>query len=203
MKLYFLFLLMATVTVMSPGPGVVMTLTNALNYGWRETFGGILGIACGALVVAAFSATSAGVVLATSATAFMVMKFVGVAYLAYLGIRLWRAPAFTIGANRASAGSVRRRFIEGVSLQFTNPKAIIFFLAVFPQFIDRGQGYIAQFFALVISYATLVIVIHSLYAAFAQRSRMWFSSKIGGKLGARMAGTLFILFAVVLAVSKQ
>ena len=69
MKHYSLFLLVASVTVLSPGPGVVMSLTNALRYGLRGTFGGILGIAVGALMVAAISATSLGVLLATSALA--------------------------------------------------------------------------------------------------------------------------------------
>jgi homoserine/homoserine lactone efflux protein len=77
--LYLLFLFMAAATVLSPGPGVVMTLTNALRYGLRGTFGGILGIAVGALVVAATSATSLGVLLATSALAFTVLKLLGAA----------------------------------------------------------------------------------------------------------------------------
>src|SRR5688572_23458725 len=94
MKLYSLFLLMAAATVLSPGPGVVMTLTNSLRYGMKGTFGGILGIAFGALVVAAISATSLGMLLATSSVAFTVLKFIGAAYLVYLGIKLWRAPAF-------------------------------------------------------------------------------------------------------------
>lgn len=69
MKLYPLFLFMATLTVLSPGPGVIMTLTNSLRYGTKGTFGGILGISFGALVVAAISATSLGIVLAASALA--------------------------------------------------------------------------------------------------------------------------------------
>ena len=77
---------MATATVFSPGPGVVMTLTNSLRYGMKGTFGGILGIASGALGVAAVSATSVGVVLAASAVAFTVMKYIVAAYLVYLGI---------------------------------------------------------------------------------------------------------------------
>ena len=94
MKLYPVFLLMAFVTVLIPGPGVVMTLTNSLRYGFRGTFGGILGIAFGAFVVAAISSTSLGVILATSALAFTVLKFIGAAYLIYLGIKFWRSPPF-------------------------------------------------------------------------------------------------------------
>ena len=84
---WLLFVTVAALTVASPGPGVVMTLSNALRFGLRGAFSGILGIACGALVVAALSATSLGL-LATSATAFTAAKFAGAAYLLYLGIRL-------------------------------------------------------------------------------------------------------------------
>jgi threonine/homoserine/homoserine lactone efflux protein len=97
MKLYPLFLLMAAVTVFSPGPGVVMTLTNSLRHGLRGAFGGILGVSFGALVVAAISATSLGVILATSAVAFTTLKLMGAAYLVYLCIKLWRAPAILNG----------------------------------------------------------------------------------------------------------
>ena len=122
MKLYLLFLLMATATVFSPGPGVVMTLTNALRYGVRGTFGGILGIAFGALVVAAISATSLGVLLATSALAFTVLKFIGAGYLVYLGIRLWCAPPFKFTEQSAHEASFGMRFLEGLSLQMTNQR---------------------------------------------------------------------------------
>ncbi len=203
MKLYALFLLMATATVLSPGPGVVMTLTNSLRYGMRGTFGGILGIAIGALVVAAISATSLGVILATSALAFTVLKLLGAAYLVYLGIRLWRAPAVRFAEQPAHEASFLRRFFEGVSLQLTNPKAIFFFLSVFPQFIDRESNYAAQFVVLVLTYSSLVVVIHCSYALFAKRAKSWLTSERGGRAVNRAAGTTFVFFGAALATAKR
>ncbi|WP_137938361.1 LysE family transporter [Chitinivorax sp. B] len=203
MKLYSLFLLMATATVFSPGPGVVMTLTNALRYGMRGTLGGILGIACGALVVAAISATSVGVLLAASALAFTVLKFVGAAYLIYLGIRLWRAPAFQFTEQSAHHASFGRRFIEGLSLQLTNPKAIFFFLSVFPQFIDHNRSYPIQFATLVLTYSTLVIIIHCTYATCARRAKNWLVSERGGRIVNKAAGATFVAFGAALATTKR
>jgi threonine/homoserine/homoserine lactone efflux protein len=203
MELYLLFVLMAAVTVASPGPGVLMTLTNALHYGWRETFAGILGVATGALVVAGISATSVGVLLAASATAFMVLKYLGAAYLVYLGFRLFRSPGFTFAERDVQAGSIKRRFIEGITLQFTNPKAIFFFLSVFPQFIAPQSNYALQFAQLVLTYWALVVLIHCIYAAFAQKARSYFTSHAGGRLINRTAGSVFIVFGVLLALSKQ
>lgn len=203
MKLYLLFFLMAAATVLSPGPGVVMTLTNALRYGMRGTFGGILGIAFGALLVAAISATSLGVLLAASALAFTIMKFVGAAYLVYLGIRLWRAPPFKFGEQPAHEAGFRRRFIEGLSLQLTNPKAIFFFLSVFPQFIDPQMNYAGQFTALVLTYSSLVVVIHCTYALFAKRTKRWLTSERGGRAVNRAAGATLVCFGAALATAKR
>lgn len=203
MELYALFVLMAAATVLSPGPGVVMTLTNALRYGLRGTFGGILGVATGALVVAALSATSLGVLLATSATAFTVIKWVGAAYLVYLGIRLWRASPFHFSAVDAHDANFGKRFVEGLTLQFTNPKAIFFFLSVLPQFIDARQPYAWQFAVLVGTYSALVVVIHCAYALFAQRAKGWLSSASGGRLVNRAAGTMFMCFGAALAMAKR
>lgn len=203
MKLYPLFLLMATATVLSPGPGVVMTLTNSLRYGMRSTFGGILGVAFGALVVAAISATSVGVVLATSAVAFTILKFIGAAYLIYLGVRAWRAPAFRFAEQATHEASFGKRFLEGISLQLTNPKAIFFFLSVFPQFIDPSLHYAGQFSLLVLTYSALVIVIHCAYAFFARRAKNWLTSDKGGRAVSKAAGATFVCFGAALATAQK
>lgn len=197
---------MATATVFSPGPGVLMTLSNALRYGLRGTIGGIFGIAFGALVVAAISATSVGIVLATSAFAFTIMKFIGAAYLIYLGIRLWRAEPFNLaapGADAAPGAGFGRRFAEGLSLQLTNPKAIFFFLSVFPQFIQPELSYAGQFTLLVLTYSALVVVIHCLYALSARHARGWLTSARGGRLLNRIGGATFVFFGAALVMARR
>lgn len=203
MKLYPLFLLMAALTVLSPGPGVVMTLTNSVRFGFKGTFGGILGISFGALVVATVSATSLGILLAASAVAFTIIKFAGAAYLAYLGIRLWRAPALQITETADGESGFGKRFLEGLSLQLTNPKAIFFFLSVFPQFIDPELDYFAQFAVQVLTYSSLVVVIHCLYALFAQSARAWLSSERVGTAVNRTGGAILVFFGAALAFSKR
>ena len=203
MKLYPLFLLMAMATVLSPGPGVVMTLTNSLRYGMKGTFSGILGISFGALVVAAISATSLGVVLAASALAFTILKFIGAAYLVYLGIKLWCAPAYQIKEQPILEANAGRRFFEGLSLQLTNPKAIFFFLSVFPQFIDSSMDYSIQFTVQVLTYSSLVVVIHCLYALFAQRAKLWLTSERGGRTINKVGGATFVFFGAALATVKK
>lgn len=180
-----------------------MTLTNSIRYGVAGTLPGILGIALGALVVAAVSATSAGVILATSALAFTVMKYIGAAYLFYLGIKMWRAPAYKYTEREARDAHFGRRLTEGLALQVTNPKAIFFFLSVFPQFIDPADNYVRQFVVLVISYSSLVVIIHCFYALTAQRAKSWLTSEKGGRVVNKAGGATFMFFGAALATAKR
>ena len=177
---YLLFVVIAIATVLSPGPGVMLTLTNAIRFGVSGAFGGILGIAFGTFIVAGISATSLGIVLATSATAFSIMKFIGAAYLIYLGVKLWRSPVTEMEEATAAARSRKLQFLEGLTLQLTNPKAVFFFLSVFPQFIDYSTEFVGQFALLVVTYSALVVAIHLLYARLARSARGWLSSEKGG-----------------------
>ncbi len=201
--LYPLFVAMAAATILSPGPGVLMTLTNALRGGARAAFAGVCGIACGAAVVAAISATSIGVLLATSATAFSVMKLIGAGYLIYLGVRAWRAPPHRFEATVSTPVSARRRFSEGLSLQITNPKAVFFFLSVFPQFIEARAAFLPQFALLVATYGALILIIHGGYALTARRASRWLSSTRGGLWMNRISGAAFVCFGAAMATARR
>lgn len=203
MENYLLFLVIAIITVISPGPGVVLTLTNTLRFGLTSTVGSILGIATGTFIVAGVSATSLGIVLMTSSVAFSAMKWIGAAYLIYLGIKLWRAPATTIATNTMPSKNHRFLFLEGLLLQLSNPKAIFFFMAVFPQFIDFNQHYLSQFMVLVVTYSLLVVVIHLLYSLIATSARLWFTSKTGGHIVNKVGGSTFMLFGIGLASANR
>ena len=203
MENYLIFLLIAIITVLSPGPGVVLTLTNTIRFGARGAVGGILGIAFGTFIVAGVSATSLGLLLMTSSIAFTAMKFVGAAYLIYLGIKLWRSPPVKIVLNDISSKNRTLQFIEGLALQLTNPKAIFFFMSVFPQFINFNQGYTAQFMLLVVTYSLLVVIIHLLYSFLAKSARFWLASEKGGRLVNRFSGGTFMCFGIGLATASK
>ncbi|MNQ52621.1 Homoserine/homoserine lactone efflux protein [compost metagenome] len=202
MNSYGLFLLFATLTILSPGPGVILTLSNALRHGWAGALPGILGIASGAFVVAAISATSVGLILATSAHAFTALKYAGAAYLLYLGYKSWRSDRFS-ALLETPAASPGYRFIEAASIQLLNPKAVFFFLAVFPQFIDTSAHFYAQFFKLVSSYGVLVILVHGSYALLANAAKGWLSSPKGSWLAAKVSGVTFAGFGVLMATASR
>ncbi len=135
--------------------------------------------------------------------AFTILKFVGAAYLLYMGVRLWRAPPFRFTEQTAHRASFGRRFAEGISLQLTNPKSIFFFLSVFPQFIDGSAHYATQFSVLVLTYASLVVLIHCLYALFARRARHWLMTERGGGALNKAGGATFMFFGAALATTTR
>jgi len=201
MENYLLFLLVATITILSPGPGVILTLTNTIRFGVSGAAGGIFGIAVGTFIVAGISATSLGVILTTSAIAFNIMKYIGAAYLIYLGIKLWRSKPPSLETNKTAIKSLKLQFFEGLTLQMTNPKAVFFFLSVFPQFIDFTSNYNQNFSLLVITYSSLVMLIHFIYASLAKKARAWLSSEKGGRSVNRIGGGTFMFFGVGLVAS--
>jgi threonine/homoserine/homoserine lactone efflux protein len=200
---YILFSIIAIVTILSPGPGVLLTLTNSIYYGVRGAVGGIFGIAFGTFIVAGISATSIGVLLSTSAIAFTVMKFIGAAYLIYLGIKLWCSPVTKIDIKNTTKKGMKIQFIEGVTLQLTNPKAVFFFMSIFPQFINYSSNNITQFALLVVTYSGLVLIIHFSYALLAKKAQNWFSSEKGSKVINRVGGGAFVFFGIGLASATK
>jgi threonine/homoserine/homoserine lactone efflux protein len=203
MERYFLFLIVAAAAVVTPGPGVTLTITNSLRYGVAGAFQGIFGLVAGALLIATLSATGVGFIITTSPMAFNAMKYAGAAYLVYLGVRLWRSPALHLEERDGKASSGRKRFIESLTLQLSNPKALAFFLSVFPQFIDPKSSMVIQFSVLALTYCSLIVALHTTYAFAANSARQWFSSSSGRLVINRVGGVAFVCFAVAMIAASQ
>ncbi|WP_394223149.1 LysE family translocator [Alteromonas gracilis] len=203
MEDYLIFLLLASITVLSPGPGVILTLTNTIRYGFKGAIGGIIGVASGTFIVAGVSATSLGVLLSTSAVLFTALKYVGATYLIYLGIKLWRSPAINIQLNNKSVKNIKKQFLEGFILQLTNPKPIFFFISVFPQFINVQADYLAQFSLLVATFSSIIIVVHICYSLVASTVRTYLTSDKGGLLVNKLGGFTFMCFGAGLATASK
>ncbi|HEY9018430.1 LysE family translocator [Thiomicrospira sp.] len=201
LTLYLVYLAASAAAIISPGPGVVMTLSNALRFGFRPAFYGILGISIGTIIVGYLSVTSLGLLLAGSETAFLLVQALGATYLIYLGIKLWRRGIADIQTDQAHRGKPLQRFIEGVLIQFTNPKLILFFLAVFPPFMLQSQQLGLSLHLFVLSYGGLLILVHLGYALLANRAQRWLHSDVGRLRLGRVSGSIFIFFGLLIAWS--
>ncbi len=208
MEQYLLYLVITAITVASPGPGVILTLSNAIRYGIKPAVAGYLGIALGIFIVSVISATSLGVLLASSAVAFTILKVIGAAYLIYLGIKLWRSPPFRLDdsvdeSEIKSEIKFKQRFKEGFFVSVLNPKPIFFFMSLFPQFINHQQSYFFQFSLLTLTFCCMILLVHSVYALGAHSIKDWLLSPGGSKTVNRVGGSVFILFGFGLASSQR
>ncbi|MDQ4049944.1 MAG: LysE family translocator, partial [Actinomycetota bacterium] len=147
-----------------PGPSVVYIVTRGIGQGRRAGMVSMLGIEAGALVHVAAAAVGLSAVLASSATAFTIVKYAGVAYLVYLGVRKWREHSDEALPAPEPAGSPRL-FLEGVLVNVLNPKTALFFLAFLPQFLDPARGAVAlQALVLGGVFVVLAVLTDSVYA---------------------------------------
>ncbi len=150
------FALASAVVVLIPGPTVILVVSYALTQGRRVALSVAAGVALGDFLAMTLSLAGLGALLATSATLFTVLKWIGAAYLVYLGVRLWRAEPHLVDVG-AGQGERPRGSIFGHAFVVTalNPKSIAFFIAFVPQFIDHAQPILPQ---LVIMEATFVVI---------------------------------------------
>jgi threonine/homoserine/homoserine lactone efflux protein len=143
-----IFLTAAIVLAVSPGPGMLYVLARSLRGGRREGLASSLGTAVGGFGHVVAAAFGLSVILATSATAFGVVKYAGAAYLIYLGIRALIAGKGATEESPGASGAARAAFRQGITTEVFNPKTALFFLSFLPQFINREAAAIPQFLLL-------------------------------------------------------
>ena len=189
----------------SPGPGAVAVMSASMRHGFARgycaTFGLVLGLWTQLLVVA----VGLGAVIATSALAFAAVKWLGVAYLVYLGIRQWRAPprAMALDANLGGRTSIRRIVAETWLLNAVNPKGTAFMLAVVPQFLTPGEPLLPQYLAIGTTLAFTDLVVNAGYAAFAARLLGVLGTPARLRVVNRVFAGFFIGLGLVLATVKR
>ncbi|BCJ04387.1 lysine transporter LysE [Pseudomonas sp. RtIB026] len=192
---WFGFVVVAMLVTLTPGPGVIMALSNSVAYGPRRAMLGSIGNAFGLLAISAATSAGLGVVLQASATALLLLKVLGASYLIYLGVKQWRSRTSAFDkldqpAGRASTNN--RLMLNGVTVALTNPKAILFFAAFLPQFIRPGSDSTVQLGILVLTFAACSIVSHALYVTLAQVLRRKLASPNRARLMNRLFGASFV-----------
>jgi threonine/homoserine/homoserine lactone efflux protein len=188
------FALAGIVLVVIPGPSVLFIVGRALAHGRRAALTSVAGNTTGAALVVVLVAFGLGAVAAGSAVVFGVIKFVGAAYLVYLGVQtIRRRGDLTAVLGSASGAADRRLYWQGVVVGCTNPKVLVFFAAVLPQFVDAGAGSATtQMLVLGLLFALIASVLDSLWGLAAGTVRTWFVTsparlrRVGGLGGAMM-----------------
>ncbi|WP_279044787.1 LysE family translocator [Cedecea davisae] len=203
MSQIYLYVLIASLTIASPGPGVLLTLTNTLNYSLRSALAGIIGVSAGMGVISVVAASSLGIIITTSQFALIIVKIVGAAYLAWLGVKLFRTTPKKMSDNARYSilPSKSSQFRQGFFVSLFNPKPIVFFMALFPQFINYKKPFVWQFFLLSAIFCILVVLIHLLYAVSANTVKKKLANGNMFSWLNKIGGCVFMVFATGLLVS--
>jgi threonine/homoserine/homoserine lactone efflux protein len=148
---YLIYLVAVTLLTITPGPTMLMTLTNSVNHGPWRALASLSGSLTANMVIMMLSALGLGALLAASEAAFMTLKFVGAAYLIWLGIRTFRGGT-GLQLDGGNGPRTRSLFLQGVLVGGSNPKSLLFFTAFFPQFIDASAPFMPQFLLLSLTF---------------------------------------------------
>ncbi len=188
---------------LTPGAGAINTMSNALTSGFRRSFWGILGQQLALVIHVVIVAAGVGIIVSNSPFLFMMIRYVGAAYLVYLGIRKLLAKAETSDASDspAAAESGISMFRRGLWVNLLNPKAIVFFLAFMPQFIRPNDPLLPQYAILTATVVVIdIIVMWFIFAAGAKQLKHLTASERGQLILNRIFGILFIAVGILLAL---
>jgi threonine/homoserine/homoserine lactone efflux protein len=188
--------------MITPGPSHLLMLSNSMAHGFRPS----LATAAGDLTANAIQMTAAGLglaaILVASQNALAIVKWLGVAYLVWMGIRMWRhAEKASSSKGAAQSASLNSLWGQGFLTSAANPKAVVFFAALFPQFIDPGRPFLPQLLALSLTY----LVVDGTFLATYGISAGWIASRLKGTATAlvQRTGSVFLLGAAVMLGLKS
>lgn len=198
---WLIYLLASIGLSLTPGPNSLLALTHGALYGARRTLFTIVGGVFGFSALIALAMFGLSALLQTSASVLGVLKWVGGAYLIWLGIQLWRSPGLQLelteqSARRGNAGLFR----QGLLSAMANPKVLLFYGAFLPQFIDPQRGLVLQFAVMAATFASVEFLVEYLLARLAFRIRPWLAK--GGKGFNRCCGSLFALIGLALPLGR-
>ena len=190
---------------LSPGAGAISCMAAGMRYGYARAAWNILGLQVGILFVLAIVAAGLGAIIAASTTLFTAIKWLGAAYLVWLGIQQWRAPATPLSdaAARGEAGTPRQLLLRGFLVNATNPKGIMFMLAVLPQFIDPALPQLPQYLACGATLFFTDLVVMSGYTGLAARVLRVLREPRHVRWVNRTFGGLFVAAGAVLATFRR
>jgi homoserine/homoserine lactone efflux protein len=200
---YFLYLSVSVIASVSVGPSVILAANNGINFGRRKALSGVLGHVSAILILALISASGVGAILLASQTTFTLIKYLGVGYLIYIGLAIFKSKgAWSLQVDHDKIPSGLSLYRKGLTLGLSNPKALVFFTALFPQFISPQAPLLPQFLLLAGTSLVNAFVFTFGYALMAHQFKNKLLPVINNGWLGRISGTLFLGFAAALAIAR-
>lgn len=201
LELWLVYFVATLGLALTPGPNSLLALTHGGLYGARMALATILGGVVGFSTLIALAMFGLSALLKTAPNALLALKWIGGAYLIWLGVQLWRSPPMNlILADSGVRPSTSRLFRQGLLSALSNPKVILFYGAFLPQFLDPQRGLAVQFVVMAATFAVVEFLVELLLALLAFRVRPWLQR--GGRAFNRSCGVLFVLIGVALPLAR-
>jgi homoserine/homoserine lactone efflux protein len=203
-ELWLAYVAMSFLFAVTPGPAVLLTAGQAIARGFPAGFAVVLGTQLGNLIYFVISAAGLGAILMASETAFTAVKYAGAAYLIYLGIRTIHYAPKAAAPEEEKVPVWRHPFMQGLLNQLANPKSILFWGALFPQFVDfRADNLIVQFAILAVTGIVADIITLSTYAAIAARGGKFMATGPLAVWRERISGATLVIVGGALSLVKR
>ncbi len=203
LELYLAFVVAATVLIVVPGPNVMLIVAHSLGHGPRRALITVAGTNVCQAIQLAITCVGMASILLFLAPCFEWLRWAGVAYLNFLGVREWRARPDTRAGATGDAASARACFWQGFMVSATNPKTLLFYAAFFPQFVDPALPPAFQMVVLSVTFLAIALAFDSSYALLAGRARRWFVNERRQRVRNRVTGTLLIGAGLGLAIVRK
>lgn len=204
---WLLYSLAVLVLTASPGPSVLLCLTKSVTEGFQSSIYTALGSLTAIVGIMTLSFTGLGLLIASSEFVFNIIKWLGAGYLIYLGIKAFTSTTenyeVSSSKNKKKKSSVFSLFRSGFFVGVSNPKAIVFFTALFPQFIVSNQPLLSQYLIFTATFAVLELSWLLLYSYFGARSSNWLMEKSRAKIFNKVTGGIFVGAGLILSSTKS
>lgn len=204
-QVWLAYMIACWVISISPGAGAIASMSSGLNYGFRHGYWNAIGLQLALLLQIAIVAAGAGVLFATTEWAFLAVKWFGVGYLLYLAYLQWSAPVqmLEISLQQQPQKSAVALVWHGFLVNISNPKAIVFLLAVLPQFLDLTKPQWPQYVIMAATMISIDLIVMAGYTGLAARVLRLLKSPSQQRLVNRSFGILFAVAAALLSMVHQ
>lgn len=195
---YLAYLLIAFLTITSPGAAILLAINNSMKYGLKATFFSSIGNILGLFILSFIAILGVGTLIKTSDIVFNFLKITGGLYLIYLGINHMRAHKHFNITKKEEENSfkLKKIFTKGFLVAITNPKPILFFSAIFPLFMTKDYPITTQFFIMTFTFMFISLCSLMSYAFLAKKAKMWFLNDESVKIFYRISGIIFMLMGI-------
>ncbi len=198
---WFAFVAAVGLLMLIPGPNVALIVANSVAYGSRYGVLTLAGTSSAMVVQLCLTALGLAELLAATGAVFEWLRWIGVAYLIYLGVAQWRAPAVDLSTTRPEPKSLRSIYGRGLVVSLTNPKTLLFYGAFFPQFVAPGRPAGPQLWVLSLTFIAVALLVDTGWAFAAGRARGVLASH--GRLRNRLTGGVLIGAGAALALARS